>query len=404
MTRGARLISDAPAQPAEREAVVRGPWCDVDESPRLGADLTAWFADRWHALRQRAVAYYVYRHRYLACFTAIGFASILLELATLGWLPAAWPWGARAAAAFVVGLVLSLVLNVTLNFRVPRRYLLRTSAAFVAISLCSFGLNAALVGFLRATTGVDYGALRLVISGALFLVAYSFHRRFTFDQSRSFGIAVYAAEPENVDSIFERVGHFCDHVHVDLVDETVNAAAAPVQLDRVDEARELWRGYPICLHVMSRRPRQWVEQLWDRVDWVLLPCESEDDLLELVFECRLRGKRPGVVWRQGIEARQLMPLLPHVDFVMVLGIAEPGRSGQALSDEGLAVARTLDAMRPHYGYELMFDGGVKTTNIGAIPGRYVVSASAVLNADQPTDAAYYLRKSPYSARPRRRAA
>src|SRR5262249_42408137 len=152
-----------------------------------------------------------------------------------------------------------------------------------------------------------------------------------------------------------------------------------VRLDRLDEVRQLWSGYPVCLHVMSRRPRQWCERTWDRVDWYLLPCDGYDDLMELIFECRFREKKVSIVWHGEAPLGELLPYLPHVDFVMVLGIAQPGKSGQALSERGLAVAQTLERMRPLYHYDLMFDGGVKAHNVAQIPGRYIVSASGVLN-------------------------
>jgi pentose-5-phosphate-3-epimerase len=378
----------APLATAEAELL---PLASAPAPPR------GWVRRQLHAARSRGLAYYVYRYRYLAGFIAIGVLSILAELAVLEILPAAWPREARVALGFAVGLTLSLALNVTANFHVPRRYLLRTSVSFVAISLGSFLANSALVGFFHATTDLAYGWLRLGTAGALFTIAYALHTRFTFNQARNFGIAVYASESENVGRIFEAVGHFCDHVHVDLVDETVNAEAEPVCLERIDEARRLWRGYPIALHIMSREPRKWAEQLWRQVDWFLFPCDSVDDLSELVFECRMRGKRAGVVWHQDVPTSRLLPLLPHVDFVMVLAIAKPGQSGQSLSEHGLAVARTLDSMRSLYNYDLMFDGGVKKSNIASIPGRYIVSASAVLNAAQPTAAARYLRLSTYRA-------
>jgi pentose-5-phosphate-3-epimerase/membrane protein CcdC involved in cytochrome C biogenesis len=355
-------------------------------------------------VRHRGFSYYIYRHRYLACFAVIGLMSILLELAVLQILPNWWPWAGQIVVAFFFSLAFSLVLNLTINFKVPRQYLLRTSAWFAAISLFSFALNTGIVSFLHATTEFTYSWLRLVSSGMFFVLAYTLHRTFTFNQSRNFGIAVYASEREDVSKVFEAVGHYCDHVHVDLVDETVLAGAAPVCLDRITEVRQYWRGFPICMHVMSRRPRQWVEQTWHQVDWYLFQCDSFDELMDLIFDCRRRAKKVGVVWHKDVPVGQLMPYLPHVDFVMVLGIAEPGKSGQILSEHGLAVAQTLEAMRPMYHYDLMFDGGVKATNVSRVPGRYIVSASGVLNADEPTSTADYLRMSRYCPEPTRRAA
>src|SRR5690606_14265387 len=116
-------------------------------------------------------------------------------------------------------------------------------------------------------------------------------------------------------------------------------------------ARELWRGCPVVLHIMSLQPRQWVMQAIDDVDVFLFHVEAEDDLMELMFECRELGKHVGVVWRPGIPKAALAPFLPHVDFVMVLGIREPGRSGQTICQEAIEMAASLSRQRSRYGYE-----------------------------------------------------
>ena len=385
------IVANEHSQICKAEALSGQPALRVVSAPTSG-----WRQSLW----RRPLFHYVFRYRYLACFTLIGLLSILLELAVLYALPNSWPFSGQVVLAFVVGMTLSLVLNVKANFHVPRQYLLRTSAWFVAISVASFILNSGVVNFLHATTDLAYSSLRLGTSGLLFALAYTMHRTFTFDQSRNFGIAVYASENEDVAKVFETIGHHCDHVHVDLVDETILPTAARVRLDRIEEVRRLWSGYPVCLHVMSRHPRQWCERTWNQVDWYLLPCDADDDLMELIFECRFREKKVGVVWHGDAPLGDLLAYLPHVDFVMVLGIAQPGKSGQTLSERGLAVAQTLERMRPLYHYDLMFDGGVKATNVSQIPGRYIVSASAVLNAARPSAAAHSLRITRY--RPVRR--
>ena len=87
-----------------------------------------------------------------------------------------------------------------------------------------------------------------------------------------------------------------------------------------------------------------------------------------------------------------------VDFVMVLGIREPGRSGQQMCPEALDVVATVAQLRGRYKYEVMFDGGVKTTNVADIPARYIVAASAVLCADNPIQAASVIRSASSTGR------
>jgi pentose-5-phosphate-3-epimerase/putative flippase GtrA len=336
-------------------------------------------------------SFLIYRYRYLAKFALIGFLSILLEVQLTRVLPAGWPWLAKACAAFGLGLLVSFGLNATVNFRVPTHYLLRTFYRFALVSCLSFGLNMVAVYGFREWSQSAYGEARLLSSGVLFLIAYWLHSRFTFNLTRNFGIAVYASQAESVRRIFHCIGRSCDHVHVDLVDETMNRLCSPVDLGKLRAARERWPGVPLSLHVMSLNPSRWLEQTWRDVDWYLFHLNVREDLHTLIAQCRLRGKKVGVVWHQSVTTGELLPLLPHVDFVMVLGIAEPGRSGQSLLAEAVEVAAALDRLRSRYGYELMFDGGVNASTIGEIRAKYIVAASAVLRARDPVQVSHYLK-------------
>jgi ribulose-phosphate 3-epimerase len=343
-------------------------------------------------LDHHGLGYLLYRYRYLACFTVIGFFSILFE----AWLmrhvlPDDWSLTAQSLVAFCLSIVVSFALNAFVNFQVTWRHLFRTFTWFVLISSISFTLNMAVVRSIYGVTGEHYHQLRLISAGALFLIGYTLHRRFTFNQARDFGLAVYACDNEDPHKLFKIVGRNCDHVHVDLIDETMSVKPSPVRLENISIARNLWRGCPVVLHVMSLRPRQWVEKTWDAVDSYLFHLEAEDDLFELMFACREQHKRVGIVWRPGLPAASLMPYLSHVDFVMVLGIREPGRSGQQICSESIAMAATLNRLCRRYGFELIFDGGVKASNVSQIEAKYIVAASGVLNAEHPIKAAHVLR-------------
>ena len=354
--------------------------------------LSRWQTKLVRAFTHTQLSYTVYRYRYLATFTAIGMLSVVLEILLAGRvMPAVWPWQLRAALAFVLGMLVSFSLNTAINFRVPREYLLHTFWRFAVVSVFSFSLNMLVVDLLQRWVGDVYGPARLASAGVLFLIAYALHRRYTFDRTRSFGIAVYASNEERVSRIFHRVGRNCNHLHVDLVDSTMNPHAGPVDLTQIARARRLWPGTPVCLHVMSYYPRHWAQQTWDQVDWLLFHVDAHDDLAELIFQCRARGKRVGVVWHTSAAVGLLLPYLPHVDFVMVLGIAKPGQSGQPILEEAIALAETLDQMRERYGFEIIFDGGVNAATITRIRAKYVVAASAVLRAASPIRSAHCLQ-------------
>jgi pentose-5-phosphate-3-epimerase/putative flippase GtrA len=334
----------------------------------------------------------LYRARYLATFVVIGFSSILLELAILRvFHPAGWSWTARACVGFAFGLLFSFVCNALFNFRVPRRYLLSTFALFTLVSVFSFTSNIVAISLLTTKFRIGYAPARLITSSCLFLFAYLLHRRFTFERARNLGVAVYANGSESLAAIFKKVGYFCDHIHVDLVDETMHASPEPVDLERLTQVRSLWRYVPVHAHIMSRRPGRWLPGVLKHADVILLHAQAEEDLMDLIFEIRRSRKKVGLVWQSGAQASEMLPYLPHLDFVMVLGVTRPGVCGQSPDEGALALVDCLDSLRARYGYELIYDGGVTLTNVGSIPAKYIVSASAILWNDRPTHAALRLK-------------
>ena len=68
-----------------------------------------------------------------------------------------------------------------------------------------------------------------------------------------------------------------------------------------------------------------------------------------------------MVWHHTVTVAQMMPFLPHVDFVLILGIEKPGCCGQTVMGEALQTAELFASMAGRYGYQLIFDGGVTTT-------------------------------------------
>ena len=112
--------------------------------------------------------------------------------------------------------------------------------------------------------------------------------------------------------------------------------------------------------------------------------------MEIIARCREHGRKIGVVWHHTITLSDLMPFLPHVDFVVVLGIEKPGHSGQSIMPEALRMAEVFAKMANRYSFEVMFDGGVTPKNVHKVPARYLVSNSSVLRSESPIASALTL--------------
>lgn len=333
-----------------------------------------------------------WRYRYLLGFILFGFLSIVIEtsLVTLV-LPASWPAGVRLALGFLAGMLFAFYMNARFNFLVPVKQRWYALGLFFLVSAGSGVLNYLLAERLRFFLWNDYSTTRFFTAGCLFAVAYYFHRRLTFRHfTRNLGLAVYAEAGPNVREAHARVGALCDHIHMDLVDETMKPDAAPVDLSQVAAARLLWKWHPICLHIMSRTPLKWLEACHAWVDQVLVHIDGDDDLMEVISRARQDGLQVGVAWHHTVTVAQLLPYLPHVDYVLVLGIEKPGCCGQPVLPEALRTADLLASLTERYGYQLIFDGGVTVDNLDAIAAPIVVSSSHVLQAKNPIVAALCL--------------
>ncbi len=332
----------------------------------------------------------LYRYRYLLLFTLIGFLSIVLEVVLVRCLPAAWPGAVKTLTGFTCGMVFAFYANAILNFKMPRRYFLKTFALFCAISCLSYSLNVVASRAIPRLCDVPYPLDRFATAGLFFLLAYFLHRRFTFDKARKLGVAIYAAEGEDVDTVFGKIGWQLDHVHVDLVDQTMDPAARTVDLEQIDRARKLWPRLRLNIHLMSKTPLMWLPQLWGRIDGALIHLDIADDPWEVIAQCRIHGKKVGVVWTRGVPASAILPFLPHIDMAMVLGVADPGRSGQTMMAEAVEMSRVLEALASRYRVDTVFDGGLTLSNSTRIPAQYIISSSGVLQSDRPLHTVFCL--------------
>jgi ribulose-phosphate 3-epimerase len=190
-------------------------------------------------------------------------------------------------------------------------------------------------------------------------------------------------EDDRIDDAYDRVQGQFDHIHCDLVDASFSENAPAVAIEKLHKARALCTWHPLCLHLMSKTPLLWMEQCWDLVDWFVIHVDIEDDVMDVIARCREHGKKIGVTWHHSVSVAQLISYLPHVDFVMILGIDKPGHSNQEIMDSAIEAAFLFDELSSRYGYRVMFDGGVTTENAHHIPATHIVSSSTVLQAENP---------------------
>jgi ribulose-phosphate 3-epimerase len=283
----------------------------------------------------------------------------------------------------VCGFVVAYFLNIRFNFKVPHGKRKRAFVLFVFISTGSFLLNMFVMSQFVGLA-FDYEHARVVTSGMLFLLAYIFHRKFTFSDAKQVGIAVYANKIEDIGAIRRKVGLFPDFIHIDVVDNTFQEGVETPNTHRIEVAHAYWPQKQLHVHVMSRLPSQYLDEILPFVDVVVLHVECDEDLFGVIDRIHAKGKRVGLCVLMSTSLEKIQPFAGKIDMLMLLSILKPGNSGQTME---LSVVERIEEIQhwPERKYfELCVDGGVNEHTISLLNVEKVVSGSSVLNSANPT--------------------
>ena len=325
-----------------------------------------------------------YRHRFLASYMVIGGLSLLLEVGILHTLENGFGFPRIFAAGIGVAcaVLAAYYLNTRFNFRIPPAKRGRAFRYFALISTFSLALNYLFKSRLGAM-GWTYEQSRIATSGALFLIAYTLHRRYSFHDSKQVGVAVYVDRVEDIRGIWEKVGAYPNFIHVDLVDTTVAPDKGEPASNRAEVVRAFWPDKPVHVHVMSRTPSRWLPDLLPYADVIFIHLDL-DDPVAAVLTAITRGRRKaGLCVRVTESVDAVRPFLPEIDHILLLAIENPGASGQAQDPHVRAQIREISGWTERQRLTLCVDGGVNEHNIGGLDVELAVSASSVLSSANP---------------------
>lgn len=336
-----------------------------------------------HPQAAAGLAFFRYRHRFLLNYVLIGVLSLAVEIVAINALDAlSFDRRVGIAVGVSLGIFAAYWLNVSFNFKVPERKRQRALRLFVTVSLLSVALNFSLKSYL-SRFGLTYAEARFASSGILFLIAYTLHRRFTFSDAKRVGIAIYANSAEDMHAIWEKVGAFPSFIHVDVVDESFSPGASTPSMGRLEVVRAFWPHSEVHVHIMSRYPSRWISEVAPFADRIIVHREIAEPVSEVLDQIVAMGRKSGVALRAGTAPAEVRPFLDKTDMVLVLAIAEPGRSGQEFQADSMIMLDEMNAWPERTRFSLCVDGGVNERNIGALSVENVVSGSAVLNHPQP---------------------
>lgn len=341
----------------------------------------------------KQVNFVIYRFRYLINFIIIGFLSILIEVSVVNLLKdVKILFLFKVILGFLMGLLFSFFLNAKLNFKVPKNKNLRTFIIFSIVSGFAFLLNLSLIKFFSDVLVIKYSYLRFFTAAIVFAISYTIHRRLTFDFVKQVGLAVYLNKGENPLEAFSKIKYYSDFIHIDLVDKSFNKNAREIDLSLINEINKTWI-LKKFLHIMSKKPFMLTKKLLNYIDVFIFHINLEESLDEIIDFCKSNNKKVGVVLEMNEGIESLRNYLPKLDFIQVMGIDSLGESGKDFQINSLIKLRELNKIKKNYNFDIIFDGGVKTTNINRINAKYIVSSSELLHSKDPRNAFMELKTS-----------
>ncbi len=185
-----------------------------------------------------------------------------------------------------------------------------------------------------------------------------------------------------------------DFVHVDVMDGhfVPNLTIGPPVVKSLRKATDLL----LDCHLMVQNADDLLDDFASAgADLLSVHIEACPHLHRTVQRIRALGMKPGVALNPHTSFATLEPILPDLDFVLVMSV-NPGFGGQAFIPSVLDKVAAIDTWRRAHNPDLRIeiDGGIKTTTIGAARAAGVdwfVAGSAVFRQGDYGDAIAALR-------------
>ena len=318
-------------------------------------------------------------------YTIFGFFSILVEILVRNQLIILdFNTTFSTVIAVILGIFFAFYANVNYNFKITKSRRNRALIYFIIISILS-GLFQLTLGKTLKFENFSYETTRLIISGGVFIFAYLLHRKYSFKDYKKIGVAIYANSVENLEKIHKKVGYYPDFIHVDLVDTSMRKEVEDVKLYKLEMMKAYWPRTQIQTHIMSMKPEEWIDGVINYSDVIFIHDESDSDKRKLISKINSNGKKAGLALMMKTKINDVIELLKEVEYVLLLTISEPGKSGQKFNLNALNKIRELNALSFRNNFTLCIDGGINESIINLIHAENVVSGSSVLDSYNPKE-------------------
>lgn len=170
---------------------------------------------------------------------------------------------------------------------------------------------------------------------------------------------VTAFDPHQYREQIERIAHFAERIHIDMMDGLFAKTKSPPL------AQAWWpHSVPVDLHLMYERPDLYLETIIKlEPTLVIIHAEAEGNFGPFASELHEHGIKVGVSLLQESQPEMIEPAIKHIDHVLLFS-GNLGKFGGDADLHLLGKILKLKKMKP--GLEIGWDGGINDENARAL--------------------------------------
>ncbi len=325
-----------------------------------------------------------FKFRYIILYILIGFLSILFELQLrklflyVGIIDL---YG--SLLSLLSGIIVAFYLNIRINFKISPGKIKQSFFYFSIISGISF-----LTQFILSKNSLidqNYDLNRIFMSGLCFVFFYFLHKKLSFKNTIKTGVAIYVNGIEDISKIYEKIESYPDFIQVDIVDDSFYEKAEEVKSYRLETIKAYWPKKEIHVHIMSKKPSFWIDQVLDYADKIFFHFEIDENINALLKKYNYNTSKFGLAVSVKTNFDDYKGFLKLFKNILLVTIPQPGYSGQTFSNDTYKIIEEIKKYEESKIEKICIDGGINENNIKSLKVDEIVSGSYVLNANDPIE-------------------
>ena len=325
-----------------------------------------------------------FKFRFILVYVLIGFFAIIFELFIFSVITYYNFFGeSKKIISVLFGIFFAFILNFFLNFKVRYSKIVESFFYFAFISLSSFWFFQLNISNHILQLNVKYEASRLITSASFFLIAYFFHKKFSFKDFKKIGLALYLENNLKINKIHNSVKNYPDFIHIDIIDKTFSKNRLVNRISSIKKIKHLWPNHEIQAHIMSKKPSVWLKNLLPFADIIFVHYEIKENIYKLKDTIVNNGKKFGLAITLDTHPKRILSILEHCYSVLILSIEKPGFSGQKFNIKALEYIDYLNTHLTKNRIKICVDGGIDENIIKILNVDEVVSSSSILKNSNP---------------------